>query len=88
MDFSEFPDDLVQAARERVADKKDKLAEDCLKDDFDFASHVTQERKRQYSNERKQLAKEIRLGLHDNNMTTRQQIYFELTGKSEPLLPM
>ena len=40
MDFSEFPDDLVQAARERVADKKDKLAEDCLKDDIDHKSGI------------------------------------------------
>jgi hypothetical protein len=88
MDFSEFPDDLVQAARDRVAAKKDKLAEGYINGNFHFASHATQEQKHQYSNERKQFAKEIRQGLHDNNMTTRQQIYFELTGKSEPLLPM
>ena len=87
MNLNEFSDELVQAARERVAAKKDELAEACLNGKLDFAPHVTKEGKVAISNKNKQLAKEIRLGLHDNNMTTRQQIYFELTGKSKPLLP-
>ena len=87
MDFSAFSQEQIQAARDTVAAQKDHLAVICFDDDFGFASHVTHADKVAYSEERKQFAKEIRNGIHDNNFTVRQKMYYELTGESIPFLP-
>lgn len=86
MNFSNFNKEQIQEAREKVAVEKEKLSESCLNGEVQFASHVTDEYKKERSVKYQQLADEIRKGEHDNNLTTRQKIYYHLTGKSVPLM--
>ena len=86
MDFSNFSEEQIQAAREKVAIEKDDLAKACVDGSANFAEHVTEERKQERSVRYKQLAGEIRRGEHDQNLTTCQRIHYYLTGESVPLM--
>jgi hypothetical protein len=86
MNFQNFTQEQIQWAREQVAAEKDKLSQSCLNGELEFASHVTDERKKTRSIEYKKMADEIREGEHDQNLTTRQKMYYYLTGESVPLL--
>lgn len=86
MDFTKFSEEQIQSAREKVAIEKDELANACVDGSANFAEHVTDKHKQERSEQYKRLARDIRSGKHDYNLTTRQRLYYYLTGESVPLM--
>ena len=56
-------------------------------DDDLYASHVTADEKMLALRSRLDYADEVEEGLHDNNFTVAQHMYYLMTGESVPLLP-
>ena len=55
--------------------------EDC------FASHVSEQMKKEYFDKQEVYIDEVKQGMHDGNFTIRQKLHYYMTGVCVPLLP-
>lgn len=77
----------LNEARKYAAKINHKLADHAFDNDFGFASHVTDDDKREYADKQRTFAREIEAGLHDGNFTVWQRMQYYLTGEWVPLFP-
>jgi hypothetical protein len=82
-----FTESKLQSARLHAANSIRETASHVLDDDYGFAEHVTMQEKIKVQNDYLQWANEIEQGLHDNNFTVKQTMFFYLTGKTLPFFP-
>ena len=73
-------------ARIYAASFNRKYAAGVFNDDAGFASHVTDDEKREIASKNIELAEKIERGEKDHNMTVAQRINYHMTGDCHPLM--
>lgn len=84
--MNDFTKEEVKHALNIVADDIISNAKDIFKPDR-FTDNMSYDEKLAYTEKWFRYASEVRLGLHNNNLTIRQKVTYVLTGKCVPILP-
>lgn len=77
----------IQAARNYAAQIHHAIADNVFTADAGYASHVTNDNKRDIAKKHRTLAAEIEAGEHDHNLTVAQRMHYFLTGECVAILP-
>lgn len=87
LSLSGYTEEQLQAGREYAASFPMRMAEECLKTNYGFASHVTDKEKEAYRDQRLKDAQDILAGKRDHILAVAQKIHYRITGECPALLP-